>query len=494
MKRTSVAVWLCLVACALTFAAPAGAVTLFPQPSPVSVVMLSDLHFDPYRDPAKLSALRAAPVMQWSKILGDPDSLTQAADFAHLQSTCHARGVDSSWELVQNSLQAAQKQQPEPLFVTVSGDLLTHNFDCRMKTLVPDATPADIAAFAAKTIAFLATELQQTFPRAPVYVALGNNDSGCSNYHQSPASPFVVQVNGTIAGDFTKSRDMKIAVRAFSERGDYSVLLPKSMHRTRFVVLEDVFQSPSFGGCGADTVANAAQRQNRWLREQLIAAKREHQTVWVMAHIPPGVDTYASFHKFTKDPSEMCRVDAPTMMLGSDDLAKTLTDFASEVKLAIFAHTHMDEIKVLHNAEGAAIPGKLVPSISPVNGNAPAFVVARVQPNTAVMQDYTVYAASDAKGSSWSEEYRFSKAYGMPDFSAESVAQIATRLSRDKAGTDSLSQTYQQWFLAGDTGDFARGLKAVWPGYACAIAEDGGPVFQECMCPASAGTTAKAAP
>ena len=33
--------------------------------------MLSDLHFDPYRDPAKVPALRAAPVMQWTKILNE---------------------------------------------------------------------------------------------------------------------------------------------------------------------------------------------------------------------------------------------------------------------------------------------------------------------------------------------------------------------------------------------------------------------------------------
>ncbi len=455
--------------------------------------MLSDLHFDPYRDPAKLSALRAAPVMQWAKILGDPDSVTQAADYASVQSACHARGVDSSWAVVLSSLHAAHTQQPQPLFVTVSGDLLTHNFDCRLKTLAPEATPADVAAFASKTIAFLAQQLHETFPGIPVYLTLGNNDSGCSNYHQSPGSPFVRQVSATVAADFTKAREVKTAVRAFSERGDYSVLLPKRMHNTRFIVLEDVFQSPGFGGCGSDPVENAAGAQNRWLREQLIAAKREHQTVWVMAHIPPGVDTYASYHKFIKDPSKMCAAEPPTMMLASDDLARTLTEFAPIVKLAIFAHTHMDEIKILHSAGGEAIPAKLVPSVSPINGNVPAFVVAKVQPHTAVMLDYAVYAASDGKATSWSEEYRFSKAYGMPDFSGGSVSQMASRLATDKTGTDPVSQTYQRWFLAGDTGDFARGLKAVWPGYACAIVEDGGPVFQQCMCPEGTTPDTKAA-
>lgn len=493
MKPKFVVALLCLFTCALAPAPATCAVKLTLTSQPVSVLMLSDLHFDPYRDPAKVSALRSASVMQWSKILNDPDSVTQVEDYAKLQTACHARGVDSSWTVVQSSLRAAHTQQPEPLFITVDGDLLTHNFDCRLKTLVPGVSPADVSAFAAKTIAFLALQFHDEFGSVPVYLSLGNNDSGCTNYHQSAHSPFLEQVNRSIASGFTRPGDMKEVIKAFSERGDYSVLLPKSMHRTRFIIVEDVFQSPGYGGCGTETAENAADAQNTWLREQLIAAKKEHQNVWVMAHIPPGVDTYASYHKFVKEPARLCSLQTPTMLLGSDELAKTLTAFAPIVKLALFAHTHMDEIKVLHNAEGQAIPGKLIPSISPVNGNTPAFLLAEVQPNTATMLDYTVFAASDVRASTWSEEYRFSTAYGMPDFSADSAAQIATRLAKDKASTDPMTQTYQRWFLTGDNGDFAKGLKAVWPGYACAVAEDGGPVFQQCMCPAGtapAGTKA----
>lgn len=479
--------WCVSLCLTLGVVARAGAsVTLFPQPQPVSVVMMSDFHFDPFRDPAKVPALRAAPVMQWTKILDDPDSTTQAADYAALQTACHARGVDSSWGVLESTLKAVHAQQPSPLFVTVTGDLLTHNFDCRLKTLMPDATPADVTAFAAKTVEFLAKTLHDSFPNAPVYLALGNNDSGCTNYKQSSGSPFVKEVSRAIALDFTKPSDENFAVRAFSERGDYSVLLPHSMRRTRLVVLQDVFQAPAFKGCDGEPTQNVVNEQNKWLREQLLAAKREHQTVWVMAHIPPGIDTYASFHKFVAAPAKMCSQDAPTMLLQSDDLARTITDFAPIVKLAIFAHTHMDEIKLLHNEQGAAVPAKLIPSVSPVNGNTPAFVVAKVQPNTAVMLDYAVYAASNVKATSWSEQYRFTTAYGMPDFSADSVSQVASRLAKDKSGTDPMSQTYQRWFFSGDNGEYARGLKAVWPGYACAITEDGGPVFQECMCPAKA--------
>ncbi|HLI77578.1 MAG TPA: metallophosphoesterase, partial [Acidobacteriaceae bacterium] len=423
----------------------------------------------------------------------EPDSPTQAADYAQLQTACHARGSDSSWDVVKSSLQAAHTQQPAPLFVTVSGDLLTHNFDCRLKTLDPTATAESVSQFAMKTLGFLSLQMREIFHDVPVYVALGNNDSGCSNYHQTPGSAFLHGVDESVAANFTKPEDRNRAVKAFSDRGDYSVLLPKSMHRTRLVVLQDVFESPSYRRCEGKPDDKAAVAQIDWLREQLVSAKRDHQHVWVMAHISPGVDTYASFHKFTGSPEKLCTVTEPVMLLNSDALARTLTDFAGTVTLAIFAHTHMDEIKLLHNAEGASVAAKLVPSVSPINGNVPAFLVAEVQPTTAVMLDYAVFAASDATASSWSEEYRYSNAYRMPDFSADSVAQIASRFSKDKSGNDDLSMTYRRWFFAGDDGKFAQGLKTVWPAYACAVGEDGGPVFQECLCGAGAGTAAKPA-
>jgi sphingomyelin phosphodiesterase acid-like 3 len=258
-------------------------------------------------------------------------------------------------------------------------------------------------------------------------------------------------------------------------------------------VLQDVFESPGYGSCDGDANQNATKDQVNWLREQLQAAHRLHQKVWVMAHIPPGVDAYASFHKYVNAPEKLCSVTAPTMLLRSDSLAQTLLEYAPEVRLAIFAHTHMDEIKLLRGAHGAAIGAKLVPSISPVNGNKPAFVIASVQPNTAVLMDYTVYTAGDAQASSWSEEYRFSQAYGQPDFSSHTVAAMATKMAEDKTGDDALSQTYQRWFLPGDDGTFAHGLKAIWPGYACAVTQDGGEAFQDCMCGKGGPATAKAA-
>ena len=75
----------------------------------VPALLLSDIHLDPFHDPAKFAALLAAPATGWAVILDAPPSPTQAADFAHLQETCGARGVDTPPALLQSTLHAARQ-------------------------------------------------------------------------------------------------------------------------------------------------------------------------------------------------------------------------------------------------------------------------------------------------------------------------------------------------------------------------------------------------
>src|SRR5580692_4293502 len=156
--------------------------------SNVDALMVSDIHFDPFHDPAKAKLLEAAPVSGWAAILRAPDADDQAAAFAALQTKCHARGVDTPYVLLRSSLEAMQKQAPGTRFITVTGDLIAHAYPCRYKALVGGA---DYEAFVTKTITFVTQELREAFPGIPVYVSLGNNDSGCSDYRLDAGGDFL---------------------------------------------------------------------------------------------------------------------------------------------------------------------------------------------------------------------------------------------------------------------------------------------------------------
>jgi sphingomyelin phosphodiesterase acid-like 3 len=200
-----------------------------------------------------------------------------------------------------------------------------------------------------------------------------------------------------------------------------------------------------------------------------------------MAHIPPGVDVYTTYHRYLFAPGEACSVKRPQMFLSSEALGDTIADFSDIVRLAIFAHTHMDEIRLIQGTNGA-VPVKLVPSISPINGNEPSFIVAQVAPDTATLKDYEVYSASTADGTGWGREYQYSAIYGLPDFSAASVSQLTSHLIDDKSGEDETSRAYERYFLAGGGTFAALGLQRLWPEYSCSLRERQPAAFHRCMC------------
>jgi sphingomyelin phosphodiesterase acid-like 3 len=467
----------------------------------VPALLLSDIHLDPFHDPAKFAALRAAPATGWAAILYAPPSPTQAADFARLQSTCNAKGIDTPPTLLESSLHAAHQQQPNPLFTTVSGDLLAHQFDCRFHTLAPTATDADYTAFAAKTVAFIALQLRDTFPHTPIYFALGNNDSGCKDYREDSDSAFLQADAQSFANDALTPANQAAILHGFPHLGDYTITLPAPIEHTRLIVLQDIFESKKYAACDGTSSDNAATKQIAWLRVQLTAARAAHEHVWVMAHIPPGIDAYSTFTKHRN----VCGGQSPEMFLGSDALADTLAQFPDVIRLALFGHTHMDEFRA-YKTSTSTIPGKLVPSITPVNGNNPAFTIAAIEPATATIKDYTVYSASNQTGgadswdnqdTTWSKEYRFSTTYHLPDLSGASLEKLTTSFVDDKSGATATSKAYQQYFYVGEPGA-AQGISAsmkaaamqiVWPTYACAITHADPASFRTCACPATPSPT-----
>lgn len=316
-----------------------------------SALLLSDLHFDPFHDPGIARQLVDAPVKEWNGILAGPASTDQAVAFAKLQQQCGARGVDTPYALLHSSLRAARVEGPSVRFITVSGDLIAHGFDCRYAAVIRGKTQADYTAFVEKTVEYVTSELRGTFPGVPVYVALGNNDSDCGDYRLDGGSDFLKSAGKNVIAGLPKSANQKEALADFVAGGYYSVMMAAPMQNTRLIVLDDIFMSPKYTTCGGTQNTAVASAQIEWLRKQLAEAKRQQQRVWVMGHIPPGVDVYSTFAKMRN----VCGGDAPLTFLASDELGDVLVKNADTVRLGIFAHTHMDELMLLGPANGTKV-------------------------------------------------------------------------------------------------------------------------------------------
>jgi sphingomyelin phosphodiesterase acid-like 3 len=187
------------------------------------------------------------------------------------------------------------------------------------------------------------------------------------------------------------------------------------------------------------------------------------------------------------------------MFLSSEKLANLLAGYGDVVQLAIFAHTHMDEMRLLKPESGGATPAsahgvepesaqgvavKMVPSISPINGNTPSFILAQVDPATAALADYRVFTASNQTGvdAVWKEEYDYARSFHEPVYSASSAGELIRGFAADPGAKTAASQHYIQDF---STGYLSPVLQAFWPPYVCTLSNNTVQAFRACVCSAA---------
>ncbi len=313
-------------------------------PSTLPALFLSDIHLDPFIDPTKAVALNAAPAGEWGRILAAPTgpSLTPAQQSAF--AACND-GPDTSYALWQSTLTELRKTAASSRFVVISGDLLAHKFDCKYKALVPAATDAGYLDFTVKTVRYILSTLRATLPGIPVYTALGNNDSGCTDYALDAEHDAFLAALAPLVADsaHVAPADRTSAERDFAALGAYNVPLAALPH-TRIVSIDDLFFSAKYASCSGSTSPAPAASELAWLKTQLAAARAAHDRVWVVSHIPPGVDLYATARKLTN----VCGGKKPQMFLGSESIAEALAANADIVRLALFGHTHDDEAPPSH--------------------------------------------------------------------------------------------------------------------------------------------------
>jgi sphingomyelin phosphodiesterase acid-like 3 len=346
---------------------------------------------------------------------------------------------------------------------------------------LPKATEDDqsvSAAFAEKTTVFVMQQVESVFKGVPVYLALGNNDSRC-NHNRLDVDDAYLKATGQAVIDGLvgiSAPERKLALATYDSAGYYGVTMAAPMERTRLLVLDDIYMMSRFATCEADDKdQRGAQIQMAWLTSQLDAARQRGERVWVLGHVPPEADLKASLSKGFG----MCGSGAETY-LSSDALATALTSHADTVRLALFGHTHMDELHLL-GSKDAGVPMKVVASVSPVDGNTPSFVVSKVAPASATLTDYTVYEASNTTGvgTTWAKEYAFDDAYHESSFSPQTLNDLIGRFRADTAGASAESQAYQLHFFKGHA---PMALGPLWEGYVCSLDHATADSFKACVC------------
>lgn len=415
---------------------------------------VSDVHFNPFYDPTLMAKLESSPASEWKAIF-DSSSVTAFSSY----------GVDINDPLFRSAMSAMREQLPKPAFVLISGDFLAHSFEKTYQQYATDKSQAAYTAFVAKTIQYVATTFRDAFPHTRIYPTLGNNDSDCGDYAIAP--------NGAFLKNFQETWSPIVRSSSFDRRfptgGYYHADVP-GLDNVRVISLNTVFFSTSYQNpCGTPGGGNAALRELAWLDAELMLAKSEGKRVWLLYHIPPGMNVYNTVEDgkcpdLTGQSFWSPNYTEPFLGITNKHSATIAGSFAG--------HTHQDEFRL---ATGDFI--HITPSITPIFGNNPAFEIVETRSN-GVINDYTAFHLPNVT-LPWQREYSFDAAYGKRRYDTFALADLEQAIGSDE-------KTRTQYFTYNSSGNAKTTAEALslWRGYWCGLTALNEPAFEQCYCAA----------
>lgn len=413
---------------------------------------ISDIHFDPFADPSLVTKLEAADVTQWEAILAS--SATTAFS---------PYGSDVNEPLLRSAVAEMKAQIPKPPFVLISGDFLAHKFQEKYQQYATDKSQEAYTAFVTKTIAYVASVLRTAYPGARIYPTLGNNDSDCGDYAVAPHSVFLANFRDV----WSSAVDSRSFVRRFPTGGYYHADV-RGIRDLRIIALNANFFSTDYKNTCGKPGPDPGLQELEWLAAELQLARHEHKRVWLLFHIPPGMDVFDTVQYGGNCPT----VSAGTFWKDEyqQKYLQITAAYRSTILGAFAGHTHQDEFRIVN---GAFV--HITPSISPVFGNNPAFEIVTIN-DKAQIADYTVHHLPNVT-LPWAREYSFDEAYGRKRYDVASLAAIASAITSDAA-----VRTQYFNFLGSGAPKAAAESLAKWLGYWCGLRTLTSSTFTACYC------------
>ncbi len=411
-------------------------------------LVVSDVHFDPFADSRIVERLAASPAPRWRAIFSSDGS----QPFSNY-------GSDTNFALLESALDGMRNVVSDPPVVIISGDFLAHGFREKFDRTVRNHDDAHYASFVDETMRFLANEFRTAFPRARLLPVIGNNDGYCGDYQSAPSSAFLASMAASWGGSVGASDPNAFAAQ-FATGGYYTVPLPAD--NAQAIVLNDVFWSSEYRNACGPATADPAADEAAWLTRTLKTLASTN--IWIVGHIPPGVDVYAS---------ERANGGTPVGFLAPryNDVFINALLATPHTMMTITGHTHMSSFRVVGpDPSRPTVPMLVVPSISPVFSNNPSFTLLRIDDTNASVQDTEVFVLDDlsllAKNARqmahWRREYDFDSVFGHGAIDAAHLANVQNQLF----GDDRVRHRFQE-FYDGSSGRAAIS-DAQWHDYWCA--------------------------
>ncbi|MFN2268952.1 MAG: metallophosphoesterase [Desulfonatronovibrio sp.] len=377
------------------------------------VLWFSDLHFSPYVDPAIVPSLNQQAVENWPDIL--------AASEAH--SSFPPYGQKTNFRLLESALTDMQRNCPQPDFIIYTGDFLAHDFNENFTQTTGLTDQLALHAFIDKTLTFMVDRITHYYPDTPVYLTLGNNDSYLGDYLLQADGEFLHNSARVFSPFFHSRSNMDSFFSTYPQGGQYQINAPGNGN-LRILSFNSIY----FSRYAPESSDPAAMDQLAWLETQLMEAQLANEQVWLLFHTPPGIDVFATRHG-----QEDNDLPEKAVYLIKKDFLTSFTDIVSRhqdvVSAAFAGHIHRDAFRLIKGQAQSIVPVLVIPAITPVYGNNPAYRIVYPNPQTSDVSDYQVRYL-DALDQTWKDGHQFSKAYGFQDLTGPAM-DILSRNMRE---------------------------------------------------------------
>jgi sphingomyelin phosphodiesterase acid-like 3 len=387
------------------------------------MLVLSDIHFDPTANKALVDRLAATEPAQWASVFATDD--TRMSTY----------GEDTNWKLLSSTL-AAAKAQPKPDFVLMLGDFLAHRLQAHFDDAASDHGDAAFRAFTAKTMRFLALQLEAAFPATPILPGLGNNDSDCGDYALRPGGTFLSDTFEIAASMIGPEGEASLR-QSWQALGNYVVPNPAVKDHLIAVLNTNFFSANYKNTCGAASDANPARATLAWLRRVLSEAEAAHRKVWLAYHIPPGIDAFATARH------DVCPIAPVTFFAEpyAHEFHALMERYRATVTASFAGHTHMDGFRLLADNGRAFGFVMMNPAVSPIFGQNPAYRRVELDEDGTITDQSVYYLANlpaSASGAApqWRLEMSFDRAWNLPRFDLSSLDALYRRLGSSAAARE----------------------------------------------------------
>jgi hypothetical protein len=422
---------------------------------------MGDIHFNPFEKETTAKKLAGASVGEWADLLREGED-----------EYFPGYGEETDFRLFESMLRYAVEHHGKPDFILCPGDFLCHHFR-KLYDQALGGTDADYSEFVLKTMEFVAGRIRHYFPSAPLISTMGNNDSVCGDYTAARGTVYL----GSLGKIWAKAAGNPAAFTDFSYGGYYHMPHP-TVENLRIIVLNSVLWSDKYGDDCGFPQENPGAAQMDWLTWQLYSLKQQKKKALLLMHVPPGINAFTTARASAPYYGDIESFWLPEFNEQFQGLVET---YAEVLRYAFAGHNHSDDFRLNYASGSPALLSRIVPAVSPVFGNNPAFVKYTYSPATGEIGDYLVCRAdvpeekSSAFDPSWKPEYNFAATYNQPAFTPASFNALAKRLLEEPA----VRQKYMQYNKVSST---KHPLKEdQWYFYCCSLGNPAEESYIKCL-------------